>query len=160
MKKVKNSLKFISATVLATALSCGAFGIAGCASTQKVVGEVSYTEWGTNYGIKVQVEVKSSSKGDRIKEVTVLDSDYVSATEWEGRESWDNNLQNLLNAYRGEYVKDILAKEVATNEIGAPIASDEEGFKNYGEEFIITGATLGSGRLMLAVQNALKQINA
>lgn len=135
------------------------FAVCGCVQTTNVQGEVSYTEWGTNYGIKVNVEVQASSKGDRIRKVTVIESDLVDATEgWNGKEKWDKELDNLLLAYRGEYVADVLAKEVTVNDNGAPVDSSSSNYIDFGEDFIISGATIGSARLLLAVQNALKTL--
>lgn len=155
MKK-SNKLIFVLVMTAATACACA---FTGCAQKQTVTGETSYMQYGTNYGIRVSVEVQSDKGGDRISKVTVVDSDYVEASEWEGKEDWDKNLNTLLLAYRGEYVKDILAKKVAVDKDGAPLGSDTEGFVDFGDEFITTGATVGSGRLLLAVQNALRNLN-
>ncbi len=155
MKKL-SKLIFILAMTAATACTCA---LAGCSQKQTVTGEISYTQYGTNYGIRVSVEVQSDKGGDRISKVTVLDSDFVEASEWEGKEDWDKNLDTLLLAYRGEYVADILAKKVAVDGDGAPLGSDTEGFVDFGKDFITTGATVGSGRLLLAIQDALKQLN-
>lgn len=153
MKKIT---KFAAAGCLAAcAALCG-----GCANTTTYSGETSYVEYGTNYGIKVNVEVQ----GDRISKVTVVDSDYVSASPsgWNS-DPWFNNLSTLLAAYRGKTVEEILAKKVAAyaaTEGQAPYAKDDAEFTDFGGEFIITGATLGSARLMLAVQDALQKVNA
>ncbi len=132
--------------------------LTGCVNTTTYSGETSYVEYGTTYGIKVNVDVQ----GDRISKVTVVDSDYVSAspTGWDSS-AWDNNLSSLLAAYRGKTVAEILGKKVATYEASegkAPYTSEDAGFIDFGSQFIITGATLGSARLMLAVQNALQKI--
>lgn len=154
---MRKSTKVLTALMLSAACACGAAALSGCAQKQTVTGEMSYSQWGTTFGIKVSVEVQTDSKGDRIRKVTIADSDLVSASP-EGWDSakWYDHLDKLLLAYRGEYVADILAKEVLTSEAGAPLTTEDEGFSNYGEEFIATGATLGSGRLLIAVQNALK----
>ena len=153
MKKI---LKFGAAACLA---SCAAL-MGGCANTTTYSGETSYVEYGTTYGIKVNVEVQ----GDKISKVTVVDSDYVSASPsgWNSK-PWFDNLATILAAYRGKTVEEILAKKVATYDTGAgfaPYAADEAEFSNFGDQFIITGATLGSARLMLAVQDALQKVNA
>lgn len=133
-------------------LACAA-AVCGCAKEKTLTGEMHYNEYDTEYGIKVAVTVK----GDKIKKVEVLESDYVSASpESSGWDSspWDNGLSALLAAYEGKSVKEILAKEVVT-EGDKPLVSNQSGFINYGSDLIITGATLGSGRLLIAVQNAL-----
>ena len=152
MKKI---FKFAAAACLA---ACAALA-GGCAKTTTYSGETSYVEYGTTYGIKVNVEVQ----GDKISKVTVADSDYVSASPsgWDSK-PWFDNLSTLLAAYRGKTVEEILNKKVATYDTGAgnaPYAADEAEFIDFGDQFIITGATLGSARLMLAVQNALQKIN-
>jgi len=154
---MKRSTKLLTAFILSAACVGGAAAFSGCAQKQTVTGEMSYTQWGVNFGIKVNVEVQTDSKGDRIRKVTVAESDLVSASPdgWDSSK-WHDNLDKLLLAYRGEYVADVLAKEVLTKENGEPLTTQDEGFVNYGEEFIATGATLGSGRLLIAVQNALK----
>lgn len=160
MKKTLRGKLFKVVTLLTVAAACGAtcVSLSGCAKTKSVSGEMHYVQWGTDYGIKVNVEVQSDKKGDRIKKVTVADSDYVEASDARGDwdpKVWYDSRQTLLNAYRGQYVSDILALEVITNG-EVPLVKEDEEFVNYGDNLIITGATLGSGRLLVAVQNALK----
>lgn len=165
MKKImrKRVLKALVCAALGASVCAACSGLCGCFKTTDAVGEMNYVQWGTNYGIKVNVQVQTDKKGKRIREVTVLKSDYVSASpanEENGWDPvvWDENLQTLLNAYRGMYVDDVLALEVVTNSYGAPLVKSDAGFENYGDDLIITGATLGSGRLLIAVQNALKTL--
>ncbi len=163
MKKTLRGKVLKAVAVMLTAAACGATcaSLAGCAKTQSVSGEMHYAQWGTDYGIKVNIEVQSDKKGDRIRKVTVADSDYVEASEARGNwdpKVWYDSRQTLLNAYRGKYVADILALEVVTNQ-GIPVVKEDDGFVNYGDNLIITGATLGSGRLLLAVQNALASLD-
>lgn len=156
---MKKSVKALTAIITSAVCALGIAALSGCAQKQTLTGEMSYTRWGVNYGIRVNVVVQTDSKGDRISKVTVADSDFVSASEsddWD-KTKWDNNLNKLLLAYRGEYVADVLAKEVATDG-EEPLASDADGFVNYGDDFITSGATIGSGRLLIAVQNALKTL--
>ncbi|MDE6557847.1 MAG: hypothetical protein K2K39_01950 [Clostridia bacterium] len=159
MNKIKRLIVF---TVAAAACGTVAVTLGGCAKKQDLSGEMSYVQWGTEYGVKVNVQIQSDNKGDRIRKVTVADSDYVSASPamngWDPK-VWNNGLQTLLNAYRGKYVADVLAAEVVTNGEGAPLVKGDEGFVNYGDDLLITGATLGSGRLLIAVQNALKTLD-
>lgn len=156
---MKKSVRIIAAAALSAACALGVASLAGCAQKQTVTGEMSYEKYNTEYGIRVNVEVQTDSKGDRIRKVTVAESDYVEASDDMGdwkKSVWENGLDKLLLSYRGEYVADILAKEVLTAADGEPLTTQSNGFVSYGEEFITTGATLGSGRLMLAVQDALK----
>ncbi len=149
---MKRALKILACA----ALACGCTLMGGCTEKRTVSGEMHYNEWGTEYGVRVDVEVQK----DRISKVTVAESDYVAASPempgWNPA-AWNEGLDKLLAAYRGEYVSDILAKEVVT-ENGKPLVKGDKGFIDYGDEFIITGATLGSGRLLIAVQNALRKL--
>ena len=163
MKKTLRGKVLKAVAVMLAAATCGATcaSFAGCAKTQSVSGEMHYAQWGTDYGIKVNVEVQSDKKGDRIRKVTVADSTYVEASDamgdWDPK-VWYDGRQTLLNAYRGKYVADILALEVVTND-GIPLVKENDGFINYGDNLITTGATLGSGRLLIAVQNALATLD-
>ncbi|MDE6850335.1 MAG: hypothetical protein K2J54_03310, partial [Clostridia bacterium] len=51
-----------------------------------------------------------------------------------------------------------LALEVVTDG-DIPIVKEDDRFVNFGDNLIITGATLGSGRLLVAVQNALASLD-
>ena len=162
MKKSLRGKLLKTVAIFAVAAACGAtcVSLSGCNKTQKYDGEMHYEQYGVNFGIKVSVEVQSDKKGDRIRKVSVLNSDYVSASPsgWD-KDKWDDNLQTLLNAYRGMYVKDVLALDVVTAENGAPYVRTDDKFSDFGGNLIITGATLGSGRLLLAVQDALSKAN-
>lgn len=157
---MKKRGKAVLGVAVAMACLAGAAAFTGCATTKDVTGEYHYAnQWSAtspDYGIKVNVTVQSDGKGDRIRKVTVADSDYVSASDgWDGKSNWESNLQTLLNAYRGKYVWDVLSKEVAVSSSGAPETSDSSAFVSYGGDLLTTGATQSSGRLLLAVQDAL-----
>lgn len=148
MKKI---LKIATVFALSCAFSAGTFLFSGCFSVQNYTGEYSYTEYGTDYGVKVNVALQSDRKGDRIRSVEIAESDYVEATDgewWSDRSKWDDGLGNLLLSYRGKYLADILVTDVVRQESGAPSSVADP-------DLVISGATMGSGRLLLAVQNAL-----
>ncbi len=156
MKKLS---KLVAAATVAMLVVPCAVVFASCAKTETVNGDYSYEQYGSTYGFKVIVEVQTDEKGDRIRKVTIDDTTGYAATSPESMypdaAKWNSNVQSLLNSYRGLYVDDVLAKTVALNG-DVPLASDESGFVDFGEEVIITGATQSSGRLLLAVQDALK----
>ncbi len=160
---MKRKIKFLTAMLLSAVTVCAVGSFAGCKQVT-YTGEYHYNVWGTDYGIKVNVQVQTDKDGDRIRKVTVAESDYVAVSTpmnaWtqENVDAWNNGLQTLLNAYRGQYVGEILAQTVAVKETGEPIAKVGEGFIGYDNELIMTGATVGSGRLLLAVQNALTEV--
>ena len=155
MKKIYKALAGIC---LAGALCGGAFAVSGCGNTQTdtVIGEYHYINYGVFYGVRVNVEVQTDDKGDRIRKVTIADSDYTQLSpanpdyDWtdSDRENYSSQEQALLNAYRGMYVTDVLAMDVETAANGEP-----QGVS--GGSILISGATQSSGRLLLAVQDAL-----
>ncbi|MDE6441292.1 MAG: FMN-binding protein [Clostridia bacterium] len=140
-------------------LSCFVALFAGC-SEKTYNGEYSYTQYGTNYGVKVAVTVDEDNE---IEKVRILGSDYVEVSEpsgnWtqENYDNWKNNVSSLLKEYEGKKVSEILAMKVATKD-KAPLSKDDDGFTAYDSDLLISGATLGSGRLLLAVQDALKDL--
>lgn len=148
---------FIGLCALA-ATSLGAFSACNADAGKFVTGEYSYTQYGTEYGVKVKVELESDASGEKIKSVKIVNSDYTEVSEgWDGKAVWNDNVNSLLNAYKGLYVADVLAKTVAVDaETGEPYVKEDSEFIDYGENLIISGATLGSSRLLLAVQNALQ----
>lgn len=88
-----------------------------------------------------------------------MDSSYVEASpdrnSWTTA-TWTDNEDAVYAKYVGKTVKEVLAIEVKCDETtGAPITSTAEVPVTY-DGLIHTGATLSSGRLLLAVQNALK----
>jgi uncharacterized protein with FMN-binding domain/flavin-binding protein dodecin len=127
-------------------------------------GEYKYTNYGTNYGIKVQVTVYDG----KIVNVALVKSDLVRISPANETYHWyqtdvDNYLTNeasLLEAYKGKKVSDIKAITVAVKKDddgndAEPYVKDDEEFKAYDSDLILTGATQCSSRLLKAVQNAL-----
>lgn len=151
MKRIFMPLIIAAAAALAA--------LSGCSSKSVYTGEYSYTQYGTNYGIRVQVAVD----GGKISGVKLASSDLVSVSEPQGdwteedANKWKNGLDGLLKAYEGKTVDEVLSQQVAVSAEGAPLSTDAEGFREYDSSLIISGSTLGSGRLLLAVQNALRE---
>ncbi|MCM1236819.1 MAG: hypothetical protein NC489_42630 [Ruminococcus flavefaciens] len=151
---------FKAAILSAAALCCSAALLAGC-SGNTLTGEYEYEQYGTNYGVKVQVAV---GEGNVIEGVRIVSSGYTEVSpaggEWteDNVKNWNDNVSKLLKAYEGKTVDEILAIDVATAADGAPLGKSAEGFNSYDGSLIISGATVGSGRVLLAVQNALKDI--
>lgn len=151
MKKIYGR---IAVALLCAAVAAATLCLSACFSTQNYYGEYAYENvWveGQFYGVKVKVTVQSDDKGERIRAVEVVESDYVEVTPtWEGKYVWDEGLESLLLSYRGRYITDVLLSEVTVNASGEPSSVADNGY-------LISGATVGSGRLLLAVQNALEQ---
>ncbi len=152
----KKIAKFVAGIVIASALCTAGFSLSACSwSTQTVEGEYHYTNYGVEYGVKVNVEIQTDSKGDRIRKVTIVESDYTQLSSANPDYGWTDEMrqvyidgeQELLNAYRGLYVADVMAMEVTTASTGEPSAVSDS-------SVIISGATQSAGRLLLAIQDA------
>lgn len=136
------STAFVAAALCGTLAACGE-------QTETKTGEYSYAnKWNpsSSYGVKVSVDVK----GDKIESVKIVDSSYVSVTDsWEDKAVWNDGIEAYLASFSGMKVADVLAAKVTTDVYGEPQKKGVSGID------IITGATQGSGRLILAIQNAL-----
>ncbi len=144
---------------IACAMTVAAIMLAACFKVDSYYGEFSYDQYGTQYGVKVKVAVQTDGKGDRIRSVEIVNSDYTEATDgayWNngGREKWDAGIDALVASYRGKYVGEVLLVNVPQDEDGIPLDTSSGGL-SADSGFIISGATAGSSRLLLAVQNAL-----
>ena len=143
--------KLFKALIVTLAISCCeacALAFTACGSKSKVyTGEYSYTSHNTNYGVKVNVTVEE----DVIKKVEIVDSDYVVATPagWANLSKWEAGLDQLLKSYEGKTVSEIKAINVACTDKVPNKGQDCSGH-------VIADATQGSGRLLLAIQDALK----
>lgn len=146
--------KLLKVLALVAVVACCAVAVAfaGCGESAKTYdGEYKYeiAAWHTTYGVKVEVTVKD----DTIQSVKIVDSDYVVVTStWDNKATWENGVEGLLKAYEGKKVADVKAVkvEVATGDFAGQPESVAD------SNLMITGATQGSGRLLLAVQDALK----
>lgn len=85
------------------------------------------------------------------KDIEALAPDYYGWTN-KNEETWKTDEAWLLQKYEGVAVSDVLDIKVYIKTTGEPYSSDKNDFG----ELIITGSTQGSGRLLLAVQDALK----
>ena len=160
MKKIFKGLAILAA---ATAIGAGVGLASGCSKgyNGEYEGEYhypnAYSASAPHYGIKVRVTVKNNII---TKVVDITKGEYVSVSNanpdhgwdkdsvanWTGNESW------LLQKYEGLAVSDVLDIQVFIKDNGEPYNKD----KNAGMgELIITNATQGSARLLLAVQDSL-----
>jgi hypothetical protein len=121
-------------------------------------GEYSYTNYGVNYGVKVQVAVYDG----KIIDVTIVNSDLKQLSDanpsygWteDNRTNYKTNEDKLLEAYNG---KTVAAVKAATASISG--VEDAEENKVSDSDLLLTGATQCSARILKAVQNALKDVN-
>ena len=164
MKKVS---KLIAGIVLAASVAVTAGALVGCGeSEQTYKGEYSYeNSWtpGKYYGVKVSVTVK----GDKIVKVETVEapdnwSNFSSG--WTenahpgdlGEEKAKAGFDEYLKKFEGKTVDEVLALKVSKSDKGEP-NTDDAGDASQGA-FIYTGATQTSGRVILAVQDALADI--
>lgn len=149
MKRMKKALIGLAVGAVA---ALGVAGLAACGgNTTTLEGEYhyanTYSSEAPDYGVKVEVTVNKDD--NTIEKVEIVESDYVQCTEsWKDRNIYVNGEAELLAAYEGLEVDDVLAMTVTLNEKGIPTAVSES-------DLLITGATQGSGRLLKAVQDAL-----
>lgn len=145
MKRMKKALIGLAVGAVA---ALGVVGLAACGgNTTTLEGEYQYTAWSTNYGVKVEVTVNKDD--NTIEKVEIVESDYVQCTDsWKDKNTYLNGEAELLAAYEGIGVDDVLAMTVTLDKDGIPTAVSES-------DLLITGATQSSGRLLKAVQDAL-----
>lgn len=146
MKKIFRMISVISVAV------CMGASFAACRDGKgetSYTGEYAYdTEYG-KYGFRVNVVVK----GDTIERVEIADSDYMKVTEsWDGNRVYYEGERALLDSFAGKTVSQVKGYSVTKEEDGTPDAVNADGIA------LITGATQSSGRLLLAVQNALEKL--
>ena len=133
--------------------------LAACEGEKTYDGEYSYAHpygvEGKTYGAKVHVTVK----GGVIMSVTVdADTeDYFNLTDsWTSKQTWIDGQEAFLKSFEGMTVKELKAIKVACNEKGVP---NENGITELPADWnYVTGATQSSGRIILAMQNALKDV--
>ncbi len=95
---------------------------------------IESTQWAT-YTANVKVTVMNG----KISEVILKDNSNIhsSIDEWKGHISWTNHVNEILTSYVGIGVEEIIKSDTA------PIDA-------------LSGATLSSNRLFLAIKDALK----
>lgn len=147
MKRMKKALIGLAVGAVA---ALGVVGLAACGgNTTTLEGEYHYANpWGgADYGVKVEVTVNKDD--NTIEKVEIVESDYVQCTDsWKDKNTYLNGEAELLAAYEGISVDDVIAMTVTLDKDGIPTAVSES-------DLLITGATQSSGRLLKAVQDAL-----
>ncbi|MEA4822048.1 MAG: FMN-binding protein, partial [Erysipelotrichales bacterium] len=93
---------------------------------------------------KVSIEIKN----DKIVSISLDENSNITspAEKWTNDSVWFDNYEDLLASFEGLKVEDVLQ---ATADISAPSVT--------GGVDKITGATLSSARLLLAIQNGLNK---
>ncbi len=144
------------------AVACAALVGCGKDYTGSYNGEYKYSSTWGGYGVTGAVEVK----GEKITKVTCTDPEgYHNITaSWKenqhegdlGHDKAAAGLEAYITSHIvGKTVDEIKAINVAVEEGGAPTVGAEASGQG---DFIYTGATQTSGRIILAIQNALKDV--
>jgi hypothetical protein len=118
-------------------------------------GEVNYTQYYTNYGVKVEVAVGADNK---ILNVAILPSSLTQVSTYYGDANWTEAKKDAYLAEEVSLLKKYVGKSVA--EIKAATATID-GYNEAEENSVSiselkTGASQSSARLLLAVKDALK----
>ena len=145
-------MKKILIIALAVVMLVSVFALTAC-NQQTVEGEYAYDNaWvpGAKYGVKVSVTLNK----DVITKVVVTSENTENYTNlsasWGDKSKWENGEAAFLASFEGKTIQDVLNIRVACAANGQP--SSVEGFT------AVAGATQSSGRTILAIQNAIKQL--
>lgn len=131
-------------------LSLSAFILVACDKEETYTGEYSYVAYGSTYGVKVDVTVKA----DKITAVKLYSDEesgmILTTLSWAFYEQTEAAYADYVKQFVGKSVSEVKAIDVTKSEGGAPSA--------ISGNIIITGATQSSGRIILAIQDALSKI--
>ena len=149
--------KFLAVALAAVSVCALSVGLTACGGEEAKTYEGEYhyaSPWSAtapDYGVKVKVTVT----GGKIDKVEIVESDYVQVTEtWTDKQTYLDGEKGLLDSFAGKTVEAVMDYEVKADgqNKGEPTAVTAEGLK------VITGATQSTGRLILAVQDALADV--
>ena len=146
--------KFVAIVLTVVSVCALCIGLTACNGGEVYEGGYSYENYGHTYGQKVKVTVADG----KITKVELVASDWVEVSDanpdygWteEMIANWNDNKADYLKSFEGKTVEEVLAMTVDRNDIGEPT-------KVTGIE-VVTGATQSAGRVLLAVQDALKDV--
>ena len=148
-------MKKILVLMLAFVMVFAVCSLTACGEEVTYNGEYKYENaWvpGNYYGVQVEVTVK----GDKVKSVVVTSENTDSYTNlsasWTDKALWEEGEEAFLASFVGMTVDAVNALVVDCATTGQPNTVT-------GMEYV-TGATQSSGRVILAIQNALSAIAA
>ncbi len=151
----------IFAVLLCVALVVGAIAVfAACDPGQTVTGDCHYENYGHTYGAKVDVTVKNG-KITEVKLWSDADSGYVrTTTTWTKKEGSSDLGFEAAEAAYDQWIKDTFVGKTV-EEVNAYKAdvSNPNAITVGTESAKLVGATQSSARIILAVQNALSQLD-
>lgn len=153
-------MKKILVLALAIVMALSVVAFVACDAGETYEGSYDYDNaWtpGQKYGCKVTVTVKA---GVITKVVVADDTDtyYNLSSGWTDKAKWQNGADAMINSFVGMSVEDVNKIVVAKAETPAGQPASITGAPAALK--VVAGATQSSGRLILAVQNALSKIPA
>lgn len=177
----ENKMKKLIVIALAVVMVLSVVAFAACGGSQTVEGEYKYANTRNDaedkggilddyYGCHVKVTVKDglitkvevTADTDKLFNLSAgWTSDYTPTGEpTEGKKAWMNNGKAMADSFVGLKVEDVKKIVVTCKDSGEPdtsagvttIAGAPSTLK------VVVGATQSSGRLILAVQNALSKL--
>ncbi len=148
-------MKKILSIIIALVMMMSVVALVACDNSETYTGEYSYTAYGMTYGAKVDV-VMTGDTISNIRLYTDEETGWVGLSDaypdygWtdEARQVWLDGVNNLMLSFVG-----MTADEVAA--IDATIAGVNGTADSVDSDYMITGATQSSARLVLAIQNAI-----
>lgn len=147
-------MKKILVIALAVIMVVSAFALTACAQPQTVTGECSYAQYGTNYGCKVDVTVQGNII-TAVKLYTDEETGWVRTSAPYG--NWSQEQFDAVEGAYEAFLNKFVGKTVA--EVNAIVATaTAEGQSVTTEGWTITGGTISSARIIVAVQNALSKL--
>ena len=154
-------MKKILVLALAIVMALSVVALVACGTEETVEGSYEYANaWteGQQYGCKVKVTVK----GGVITAIEVTEDTetyYNLSAGWTDKSKWEQGAEAMINSFIGRTVEEINAISVPCNATGeSPVGQPKTIDGAPAELKIVTGATQSSGRLILAVQNALSKL--
>ena len=155
-------MKKLIVIALAVVMALSIVAFAACGGSETVEGEYSYDNtWtpGQKYGCKVTVTVK----GGVITAIEVAadtDTFFNLSAGWKDKALWEKDGQAMIDSFVGLTVEEV-NKITVTKNTDASKGSLEQPAAITGAPAslkIVSGATQSSGRVILAVQNALSKL--
>lgn len=143
-------MKKFLALVLALVLMLATLALVACAESQTVTGECFYESWGTPYGAKVDVTVKCGIITN-VRLYTDAETNWFRTTK-----SWDG--YEMAEAAYANWIEDTFVGQ-KVEEVQAYVATVTAESQKVGDTTPhITGATVSSARIIVAVQDALSKL--
>ena len=160
MKKIFKGMAILAVTA---AVGTGLALTTGCGGKDgEYIGSYHYANpWNPSqsYGIVVKVYVENNII-TRVEDITKTredSKDWIVVSEgWADKQIWIDNEEYLLAQYEGMSVAEVLAIKAYTATNGQPYGQDKNA-DALDNSLVISQATQGSIRLLLAVQDALGQ---